>query len=235
MKEDYTIGPLGDSALLIHFGNKIDNDINKKVLRLFHKLQQLSLKEITDLVPAYSSLAIYYDVMALHQKEKRAFDVMKEKVEPLLKEKNSEAILQSRSVKIPVCYAQRFGADLKTLAVDKHLTAEEVVQLHTATTYRVYMIGFLPGFAYMAKVDERITMQRKSTPANVVAGSVGIAGEQTGIYPFTSPGGWNIIGRTPVKLFDKEKAEPVLLQPGDEIQFYSITEDEFENYKGGPA
>ena len=109
--------------------------------------------------------------------------------------------------------------------------SDEIVRLHTERIYKVYMIGFLPGFAYMGEVDERIAMPRKQQPrTNVEAGSVGIAGIQTGIYPLTSPGGWQIIGKTPMKLFDKEKEDAVLLQPGDEINFYSITENEFANY-----
>ncbi|HZH64759.1 MAG TPA: 5-oxoprolinase subunit PxpB [Flavisolibacter sp.] len=235
MNEEYTISPLGDSALLIYFRNKIDDAINKKVLSIFNRLQKLSLPEITDLIPAYSSLAICYDVAALHQKNATAFDTMKNLLEPILEAADGQSLFTTRQMKIPVCYAKVYAPDLEALAFDKNLLAEEVIGLHLAITYRVYMIGFLPGFAYMGKVDNRIATVRKTAPVNVAAGSVGIAGEQTGIYPFASPGGWNIIGRTPIKLFDKQNKEPVLLQPGDEITFYSISEDEFENYQGGPS
>jgi inhibitor of KinA len=107
--------------------------------------------------------------------------------------------------------------------------------LHTSTIYRVYMLGFLPGFAYMGLVDEKISSSRKQNPVTVEAGSIGIAGKQTGIYPLRSPGGWQIIGRTPLKLFDKEKINPVLFKSGDQVQFYSITKDEFEDIKSGNA
>ena len=117
------------------------------------------------------------------------------------------------------------------MATQKNIPVEEIIQLHTATIYHVYMIGFLPGFAYMGKVNQKIASPRRSQPrTSVAAGSVGIAGEQTGIYPLTSPGGWNIIGRTPIKIFDAGKEDAALFQPGDEVSFYSITEDEFENY-----
>jgi inhibitor of KinA len=139
--------------------------------------------------------------------------------------------LTSRKIKIPVCYSGKYALDIHDIAKEKKLTAPEIINLHTAKRYRVYMIGFLPGFAYMGEIDKRIAMPRKTQPrTKVEAGSVGIAGMQTGIYPFDSPGGWQIIGKTPVKLFDKEKSDPVLLQPGDEIEFYSITEDELANY-----
>lgn len=235
MNASYTISPLGDSALLIHFANKIDDGINQMVLRLFHKLQHLSLFGVLDLVPAYSSLSVYYDVIALHQKGSTAFERMKQLLIPFLNDTDRQLPTGNRTLKIPVCYAKSFATDLEALALQKNLSIEEVIHLHTATAYRVYMIGFLPGFAYMGKTDSRIAAPRKNNPANVAAGSIGIAGEQTGIYPLASPGGWNIIGRTPLKLFDKEKQKPVLLQPGDEILFYPITENEFENYQGGAA
>jgi inhibitor of KinA len=136
-------------------------------------------------------------------------------------------------MRIPVCYAKTFAPDLEDLALQNKISQEEVIRIHTSATYRVYMIGFLPGFAYMGRVDERIVTPRRSQPRTMVpAGSVGIAGEQTGIYPFASPGGWNIIGQTPVALFDVKRKQPVLLQPGDEVTFYSITEHEFTNYQG---
>ena len=232
MQPEYTIFPLGDAALTIDFGNRIENDNNRKVLQLFKRLQHLS-PFIRDTIPAYSSIAVYYDVMALHTKERTAYEVVKEMVEPLINE-SREAGISGRKIRIPVCYAAPYAPDLKELAQQKNLSVDEVIELHTARTYRVYMIGFLPGFPYMGKVNERIAMPRKSQPRTAVpAGAVGIAGEQTGVYPLTSPGGWNIIGQTPLRLFDAAKEDAVLLQPGDEVSFYTITEDEFTNYQGG--
>lgn len=229
MQEDFTISPLGDSALVVSFGDVIDDGINQKVLQVFQQLKQAS-PFIIDVVPAYSSLAIYYDIISLQEKGKSAFEKMQEIIAPFLENKSSDALNTGREVSIPVCYSKTYAPDLEELAAQKGLSAEEVIQIHTAKTYRVYMIGFLPGFPYMGKVDERIATPRKSSPRTAVpAGSVGIAGEQTGIYPLASPGGWNIIGRTPLPLFDKDNTEPVMLQPGDKVRFYSITEDEFKN------
>ena len=139
--------------------------------------------------------------------------------------------LPSRKIKIPVCFAEKYALDIDHISKEKKLPVSEIIRLHTAKKYRIYMIGFLPGFPYMGEVDGRIAMPRKAQPqTKVEAGSVGIAGMQTGIYPLDSPGGWQIIGKTPLQLFNKEKDDPVLLRPGDEIEFYPITEDEFTNY-----
>jgi len=230
----YTIFPLGDTALLIDFGNEIDEAVNKKVLRLFQQLKNASISYISDLIPAYSSLTIYYDVaMVYHDKEeeKTAFETMAELVEQLSRRDQNDTTGQNRTIKIPVCYTGAYATDLDYLAKEKKITKEEAIHIHTSKTYRVYMIGFLPGFSYMGQVDPQLAIPRKAEPQNVKAGAVGIAGVQTGIYPLDAPGGWQIIGRTPLKLFDKEKVQPVLLEPGDEIKFYSITEDEFENYQ----
>lgn len=234
MKPDYVIFPLGDAALTVDFGNNINEDVNQRVLHLFTLLQN-ALPFAIDIIPAYSSLTIYYDACALHTPTESAFEIVKGKIFPFLNNENV-SLPPQRLIKIPVCYAALFAPDLAELAAKKQLSGDEVVRLHTAKTYRVYTIGFLPGFAYMGKVDEQLATPRRQQPrTQVPAGSVGIAGEQTGIYPLTSPGGWNIIGQTPLKLFDAQQENPVLLQPGDNIQFYSITEDEFANYQSRTA
>jgi inhibitor of KinA len=232
---DFSIHPLADGALVLSFGNEIDEDINQKVLHLFRRLRNHS-PFVTDLVPAYSSLTVYYDVLSLYSPGKTAFERVKEWLIPFLEEETGIEQTPERDIRIPVCYANAFAPDLEELATAKNLSADEVIHLHQGKTYRVYMIGFLPGFPYMGKVDIRIATPRKSSPrTGIPAGSVGIAGEQTGIYPFSSPGGWNIIGRTPVQLFDQQRTEPVLLQPGDNVTFYSISEDEFKDYQSRPA
>lgn len=229
---DYRIFPLGDAALTIDFGNRIDEAINANVLQLFTRLQNFS-PLIRDIIPAYASLTVYYDVFLLRQKNPSAFDAMKALLEPLLREESRNENGAGRRVQIPVCYAKKFALDREELAAQKNIAVEEVIRLHTAKTYRVYTIGFLPGFAYMGSVDDALATPRRQQPrSDVPAGSVGIAGSQTGIYPLDSPGGWNIIGRTPLKLFDATKKEPCLLQPGDAVTFYSIPEDAFEDYQG---
>lgn len=232
--DEHFISPLGDSALIIQFGNVIDEAINKKVLALFNTLKQLSLPAVRDIVPAYSSLVIHYNVSAIKQKSsvnKSAYEIIREEIKTIIDRGISISSAKAKTIKIPVCYAEKYALDINHISTEKKLPVEEIIQLHTVKKYRVYMIGFLPGFSYMGEVDEKIAIHRKAQPrTKVEAGSVGIAGMQTGIYPFDSPGGWQIIGKTPLQLFNKEKEDPVLLQPGDEIEFYSITEDEFKNY-----
>ncbi len=231
----YSIFPLGDNAILIDFGNELNESINQKLLEIFRKIKNQNMPGVLDVVPAYSSLTIHYDVMKIFEKAggKTVFDIITDQVKKIVEDDIEISFEQNRKISIPVCYDQEFGVDLSYLASEKDLSVQDVIQLHTAKSYRVYMIGFLPGFAYMGEVDQRIQIPRKENPrTNVEAGSVGIAGAQTGIYPLQSPGGWQIIGRTPVLLFNKEKTAPVLLQPGDEIKFFSISKHEFTNYQG---
>ncbi len=229
----YRIFPLGDSAITIDYGNTINESINKEVMARFNQLQKKSFPGLIEMIPAYSSLTIYYDVIALKKKinnDVTVFEWIKEQLEEKLKIPVQENIVTERVVRIPVCYEAEFSPDLQQLAAAKNITVDEVIQIHTSCNYKVYMLGFLPGFAYMGEVDEKIVMPRKLQPQNVVAGSVGIAGKQTGIYPLASPGGWQIIGRTPLRLFDAGREEPVLLKAGDAVEFYSISKNEFKNY-----
>lgn len=229
----YTIQSLGDAAAVISFGNLIDKEINDLVLFLFHHFKRKKHPAIIDIVPAYSSLSFFYDVIKLRSMEhhKSAYETIRRFIEDDLGNDLEYEPLKPRTIRIPVCYEGLFSPDIKLIAAEKNISVEEIVRVHTQTKYSVYMIGFLAGFPYMGIVDEAIAFPRKHQPRSLIpAGSVGIAGQQTGIYPMNSPGGWQIIGRTPLKVFDKEKENPVWLQPGDEVEFYSITEDEFKNY-----
>ena len=231
----YTIFPLGDSALTVDFGNLIDEETNRKVMDLFRQLKEERLPFILDLLPAYSSLTIYYDVSdvhALNPQEQTAFETMVDIIEAYTATDSRRAERDERLIEVPVCYFEKYAPHIAELAEQRDISVEDVISIHTSMTYRVYMIGFLPGFAYMGQVDETIAAPRRAIPANVVPGSVGIAGRQTGIYPLHSPGGWNIIGRTPLRLFNKSENDPVLFHPGDQVKFYSISENEFANYKG---
>ncbi len=234
----YRILPLGDRALVIDFGNRIDEALNDYVLQLFNWLSHHPLPGMTEAIPAYSSLAIYYDTAAVMRKLPAgltAFDQMKELTGQLLSQDIPAVPFTPRLHRIPVCYALPWAPDLPALAAANQLSVEEVIGLHCATSYRVFMLGFLPGFAYLGQVDERIAMPRKAQPQPIQAGSVGIAGRQTGIYPLASPGGWQIIGRTPVQLFDRNglsenPSQLTRLLPGDSVQFYPISQHEFESY-----
>ena len=230
----YSIFPLGDSSLTLDFGNIIDKSVNSYVLTLFHHFKRKQLRGVIDIVPAYSSLSFYYDVFTVRQASSNnlsVFEIIKRAIEKELNNDLAAETIQQRKISIPVCYRGAFAPDIEFIASQKNISADEIIQLHTDQVYLVYMIGFLPGFPYMGEVDEAIAVPRKKEPRTIVsAGSIGIGGKQTGIYSIDSPGGWQIIGRTPLKIFDKEKSNPVLLQPGDAIQFYSITEDEYKNY-----
>ena len=230
----HKIFPISDTALTIDFGNVINENINSTVLSLSRDFQNNPQDGFIETIPAYSSLTVYYDVFQLSKsipQDRTVYEWVSSVLEERLQRLPETVELGSPLFEIPVCYDPEFAPDIGEIANLKAISTDEVMHIHRSKEYRVYMIGFLPGFAYMGEVDEQIAVPRKAQPrTKVEAGSVGIAGKQTGIYPLDSPGGWQIIGKTPVKLFDKEKDEPVLLQPGDEIEFYSITEDEFANY-----
>ena len=234
----YKISSLGETALIIDFGNTIDESINKLVHSLFYQLQNDPIPGMIEAVPGYSSLTIYYDILFIRNtlnKQTTAFEWISESLKKFIPKENIETGDPQILIKVPVCYEIEYAPDLDFIASQNKISPGEVIHLHTSTTYHIYMLGFLPGFAYMGMVDEKISSSRKQKPVFVEAGSIGIAGKQTGIYPFRSQGGWQIIGRTPLKLFDKEKINPVLFKAGDKVQFYSITKDEFEDIKSRNA
>jgi len=234
----YKIYSLGETALIIDFGNTIDESINKLVHSLFYQIQNDPIPGMIEAVPGYSSLTIYYDILLIRNilnKQTTAFEWISENLMKFIPKENIETGDPQILIKVPVCYEIEFAPDLGFITSQNKISHEEVIYLHTSTDYHIYMLGFLPGFAYMGMVDEKISSSRKQKPVFVEAGSIGIAGKQTGIYPFRSQGGWQIIGRTPLKLFDKEKINPVLFKAGDKVQFYSITKDEFEDIKSRNA
>ena len=233
---NYSIYPIGDNALTIEFGNTICEQTNDAVMQLFHQLKKKQVAFIIDIIPAYSSISVIYNTVAIKKSNPNllAFDSMQQQI---LKEMEWSHVneLNRRQITIPVCYDITLGPDLNEVADYAKLSMEEVIALHTATHYKVYMIGFLPGFPYMATVDEKIQLPRKAQPRTLVApGSVGIAGAQTGIYPLASPGGWQLIGQTPLKIFDVTLEMPCLLQPGDEVRFESISLEAFHQFNNKP-
>ncbi|WP_456394449.1 5-oxoprolinase subunit PxpB [Thermococcus sp.] len=218
--------PAGDSALVIIFGDKIDEKINKKVHAVADAIEKASPDWLVDAVPTYTSIYVYYDPLKLSYQE--ALNAIK----PFLSAEPEKE--KQRVVEIPTVYGGEFGPDIEFVARHNGLTVDDVIEIHSKPLYRVYMLGFTPGFAYLGGMDERIATPRLERPRlKVPAGSVGIAGKQTGIYPIESPGGWRLIGRTPLRLFTPEKDPPTLLQPGDYIRFVPVSEEEFREIYGG--
>jgi inhibitor of KinA len=219
---EYKIYSSGDNALTVELGNTMDEAVNQKVLSVFHYVQDTPVLGIKEIIPAYGSLTIVYDVMVIRENYPSAFQFIRQQIETALRDCDMDGASPAKVIEIPVCYDISMGIDLNEIAAQKQLTTGEIIQLHTHTSYHVYMIGFLPGFAYMGPVDEKIATPRKVQPrTKVMAGSVGIAGRQTGIYPLDSP----------VKLFDPEREMPVFLEAGDTIKFFPITPKEFNEIK----
>lgn len=223
-----SIIPFGDRALLINFEQRIDRNIHQQVLALHHALEKT--EGIRFMIPAYCSLTIAFDpqiitTSALH---KRIHDSFEETV------LNTHLVpgTSHRVLDIPVCYDPEFSPDLEEVSRQTGKSIDDILDAHLNIEFYVYMLGFMPGFAYMGDMPEELCCQRKSTPrTRVPAESVGLAGTQTGIYPFESPGGWQIIGRTPVKIFDAAKEEPGILRAGDIVKFRKITKEIFIDIK----
>lgn len=231
----YRLYPLGDHAVTLDFGGGIDPPINDWVLAVFRYLQDNPVKGIIDIIPAYTTVTLVYDILTV--KKLFPYSTASEYIGTLLKKALPAISLSGASEKtqllhIPVCYDPALGADLEALATTKGFSTDEVIRRHSDRTYRVFMLGFLPGFAYMGPVDPSIAAPRLAEPRMAVpAGAVGIAGAQTGIYPIASPGGWQLIGQTPWRMYDPGRIKPCLLAPGDEVRFYPISPAEFENMK----
>ena len=216
------IVPAGDSALIVEFDDRIDPAINAEAIALAEAVQAAGYRGVRDVVPTFRSVAIYFDPLIVDYEALIAHI-----------ESTGRSVHRPREtspvLRIPVCYGGEFGVDLADVAGFASASEAEVVRLHCSATYRVFMLGFVAGFAYLGTVDERIAMPRHATPrVRVPAGSVGIAGIQTGIYPAETPGGWRLIGRTPLKPFDLRRAEPFLMKAGDAVQFYPIRRTEYD-------
>lgn len=226
------VTPLGDAALLVEFEPAIDRRVNARVHAISADLAARGLPGVRDIVPAYASCAVHFDPLRTDR------DALGSAVEDAVVRSSTavEAPLAASTIDIPVCYGGPFGPDLPAVSAHAACSEEEVVRLHAALEYRVFMIGFLPGFPYLGTVDERIAVPRRDTPRpHVPAGSVAVAGRQTGIYPVDAPGGWHIIGRTPLRLFDPGGSPPARLAPGDAVRFVAIDEQAFHRSAGRPV
>lgn len=224
----------GDAALVVEFGDKITEEINRRVRSLAAALEENSIPGLAEMVPTYRSLLVHYEPLHLSHKDLVDF------VRTILKKGEEYPLPEPRVVEIPTLYGGEFGPDLSFVAEHNGLSIDEVIRIHSGTIYPVYMLGFSPGFAYFGGLPEEIATPRLPTPRTLVpAGSVALAGQQTGVYPIATPGGWRIIGRTPLKLFDPQRDPPTLLKAGDRVRFVPISEEEYwarlerEEEKGG--
>jgi len=230
MKHGQTrIFPLGENALTIELANEISEPLNDRVLELYRYFERRPFPGFIEAVPAYSSLTIFFDVVQVRNHFAgygSAFEAVKSLARKALEKKAPAAVRSAAPViEVPVFFDGECAPDLQAIAEFSGLAPDEVIDIFTSRIYRVYMLGFLPGFAYMGEVDSRIAAPRKSTPRlKVPKGSVGIAGRQTGIYPFESPGGWQIVGRTKMELFTPDDETPCFFAPGDHVKFYQVEE-----------
>lgn len=222
-----TISPVGDRAISIDFAQVIDPTINRHIRQTIERIKELQLDGIIELVPTYCALLVEYDAMLYSYSE--ICNIIEPTFEEGMANTTNELVTV---VEVPTVYGGEFGPDLSFVASHNHLSEDEVISIHSGTDYLVYMLGFIPGFTYLGGMDLRIATPRLSSPRTLIpAGSVGIAGEQTGTYPSDSPGGWQIIGRTPVTMYDMSKAQAALLNAGDYVRYVPIDESEFHRIK----
>jgi inhibitor of KinA len=233
------ITPLGDSALLVELGDAINESTHRRVQTVWRALAAEPLPGVSETVPAYTTVTVFYDpwqVVQAGAPEAEIVTWLSARILARIKNPPKSTKVKNRSVEIPVCYGGEYGPDLGRVAAQANLSPEAVVKKHSAAKYLVYLIGFAPGFPYLGGLPKELVTPRHAKPRmDVPAGSVGIGGEQTGIYPQSTPGGWNLIGRTPLRLFQPEANPPTVLQAGDEVRFKSITSEEFKRLKEARA
>jgi inhibitor of KinA len=214
--------PASDQSLLITFGTEISLTAHQQVMKLLRLLQSEPVASVRSLHPAYCSLLVKFDALRLRHEEVEAI------LRGFLKRLEEVELPEPRVVEIPVCYGREFGPDLADVCALHGISPAQAIELHSSATYLVYFLGFVPGFAYLGGLPERLVTPRLATPRRKVpAGSVGIAGNQTGVYPFGTPGGWRLIGRTPVAMFRADREELSLLSIGDRVRFAPISTERF--------
>nr|WP_100371712.1 5-oxoprolinase subunit PxpB [Bacillus sp. FJAT-45037] len=237
MNEKVTIRSFGDTSIIVSFGNEIDSNIHNRVKAFTEYLDRHPIVGMVEYVLAFTSVTIFYDPLEVVQRKRTEevyspYKLVRIEVEEALSKVKSTQSNRGRQVEIPVYYGGEYGEDLEFVASHNELSVEEVIDIHSSAEYLVYMIGFAPGFPYLGGVSERIATPRRSSPRSSISkGSVGIAGKQTGVYSLSTPGGWQIIGRTPLELFRPHEKTPSYLQPGDRIRFTQITLDQYHAYK----
>lgn len=216
--------PLGDTALVVTFGDEISSEIHRKVLELAMYLDSAPPVGMIEYIPAFTTVTLLYNPLV------RSYDEFAGSVRDALRRTPSgEPASRREPVEIPVCYGNELGPDLEFVADHNQLRTDDVIEIHSSATYIVYMIGFAPGFPYLGGMSSQIAAPRLDVPrAQVPAGSVGIAGRQTGVYPIATPGGWRLIGRSPERLFDPDARRPSHLEAGDEVRFTPISRSEYD-------
>ena len=227
--KDVKFYPLGDTAVILQFGESLSHQTQKYIFSISNYLEEYSFEGLVEHVPAYTSVTLFYDPLVVSYNE-----IIQNLEEMLADLTVAEVAEEVQLIDIPVLYGGEWGPDLETVASHSKISIEEVIERHTAVEYLVNMIGFAPGFPYLSGMDEALKTPRRTHPrAMVPAGSVGIAGIQTGVYPIATPGGWQIIGRSPLKLFDLARENPSLLKAGNLVRFVPITETDFNNTMHG--
>lgn len=217
---------MGDRSVIVELGDEISLHVNQKVRELSVALDQRMIDGILELVPGYRSLLVVFNPLEIE------LEKLKSKIKDTAGQLNTFRLPPPKIVEIPVVYGDEYGPDLEWVAEFQKITPAEVIQLHTEPLYCVYMIGFMPGYPYLGEVPDALVTPRRETPrTHVPQGSVAIAQKQTGIYPVESPGGWQIIGRTPVSLFDPGKKQPSLLAMGDQVKFYAISREDMQKWQ----
>ncbi|MFE5317524.1 5-oxoprolinase subunit PxpB [Paenibacillus sp. NPDC056579] len=234
------MSPLGDCAITVKLGDQVDVETHTKVRVLSDYLTQHPFNGLIEFIPAFTSVTIVYDPLLLfvnNSKESPAgeiqypYDLVRNQLITILERLNEGTVPEPKVVDIPVCYGGEFGVDLVHVAEINGLSTDEVIRIHSGGQYLVYMLGFAPGFPYLGGMDKRIAAPRKESPRLAIPpGTVGIAGEQTGIYPIQTPGGWQLIGRTPLSLFLPDRQPPTLLEAGNLIRFYPITREQYDRW-----
>ncbi|MBU3113811.1 5-oxoprolinase subunit PxpB [Clostridium lacusfryxellense] len=214
----------GDRGLVVEFGDEIEEQVNSKIRSLTVVIEQEGIIGINETIPTYRSLMVIYDPMIME------LDELIEVIKSIISRMHELKLPGAKVIEIPTLYGGEYGPDIEYVADHNKISIDEVIKIHTDTQYLIYMIGFTPGFPYLGGMSDKIEAPRLQNPrTKIPVGSVGIAGKQTGIYPVESPGGWQLIGRTPVKLYDPYRKDPVLLNAGDYIKFVKIDENEYKN------
>ncbi|AIE58998.1 5-oxoprolinase subunit PxpB [Bacillus methanolicus] len=229
---EYRLHPLGDNAVIIELGEDINLETQQKVKMITSFLDKTPPEWMIEYIPSFTTVTIFYDPVKIsyqHNCDNLPYDFVCSQLQQLLAELKDDKTITPRLVEIPVCYGGEFGPDLEYVAAFNGLTTEEVIHIHSSGDYLVYMIGFAPGFPYIGGMSEKIATPRRETPRlKIPSGSVGIAGKQTGVYPIETPGGWQLIGRTPLKLFRPDEEPPSLLMAGDKIKFVPISYNDYK-------